>query len=280
MAKRRRPSQEELERMERQRLESLRAAGVEYLPRPEPGPPPIDEEEPTAESASPGPVPANPAVPASLFDEPAPAPTAAAPAAQEALSPDERRRELTVLAERVSQCTRCPLLASKRTQTVFGVGPIDAELCFVGEAPGADEDRQGEPFVGAAGQLLNRIIAACGMKREDVYICNIIRCRPPGNRPPLADEAANCREYLERTLDLVRPRFLCALGGTAAQHLLGTTQGVGKLRGRFHDHRGIPVLVTYHPAALLPSRSPEKKKDVWDDMKMLLARMGRPIPGK
>jgi DNA polymerase len=161
---------------------------------------------------------------------------------------------------------------------VFGVGPIDVELCFVGEAPGATEDQRGEPFVGEAGQLLNRIITACGMKREEVYICNILRCRPPGNRTPLPQEAANCREYLERTLELVRPKFLCALGACAAQNLLGTTQGIGRLRGRFHDYKGIPVLCTYHPAFLLPNRSPERKKDVWEDMKKLLARMGRPVP--
>jgi DNA polymerase len=158
------------------------------------------------------------------------------------------------------------------------VGPLDPELCFIGEAPGADEDAQGEPFVGAAGQLLNRIIAACGMKREEVYIANIIKCRPPGNRTPQVDEAANCREYLENQLELVRPKFLCALGSTAAHYLLNTTLSIGKLRGRFHDYRGTPVLCTYHPAFLLPHRSPDKKKDVWEDMKLLLARMGRPIP--
>jgi DNA polymerase len=111
-----------------------------------------------------------------------------------------------------------------------------------------------------------------------VFICNILRCRPPGNRTPTAEEAANCREYLDRTLELVRPRFLCALGGCAAQNLLGTALSIGKLRGRFHDYHGIPVMCTYHPAFLLPSRSPEKKKDVWEDMKKLLIRMGRPVP--
>jgi DNA polymerase len=183
-----------------------------------------------------------------------------------------------VLAERVAGCERCPELAATRTQTVFGVGPLDAPLCFVGEAPGRDEDVQGEPFVGAAGQLLNRIIAACGMKREEVYICNILRCRPPANRTPTPQEAGNCREYLERQLELVRPRFICALGGTAATYLLGTAAGITKLRGKFFEYRGIPVLCTFHPSYLL--RSPEKKKDVWEDMKRLLARMGRRIPGK
>jgi DNA polymerase len=197
-------------------------------------------------------------------------------ATQQELPPDQRRHELAVLAERVSHCPRCVQLATTRTQTVFGVGRIDPELCFVGEAPGADEDAQGEPFVGAAGQLLNRIITACGMKREDVYICNILKCRPPGNRTPLPDEVGNCREYLDRQLELVRPRFICALGAIAAQNLLGTTLSIGKLRGQFHTYRGIPVLCTYHPAYLL--RSPDKKRDVWEDMKKLLARMGKPVP--
>jgi DNA polymerase len=190
-------------------------------------------------------------------------------------SPDE---DLVVLKTKVSTCTRCKALAACRTQTVFGVGRMHPDLCFVGEAPGADEDAQGEPFVGAAGQLLNRIIGACQMKREDVYICNIIKCRPPGNRTPLPDEIANCREYLEKQLELVRPRFICALGSTAAHNLLGTTLSMSKLRGRFHDYKGIPTIVTYHPAYLLPHRAPHMKNEVWKDMKMLMARMGRPIP--
>jgi DNA polymerase len=185
-----------------------------------------------------------------------------------------------MLTQTVAGCTRCAELVATRTQTVFGVGLLDPPLCFIGEAPGADEDRQGEPFVGQAGQLLNRIIAACGLRRDEVYICNIIKCRPPGNRPPLPSEAGNCREYLDRQLQLVRPRFLCALGATAANNLLNTRAGIGKLRGRFYEYQGIPVLCTYHPAALLPGRSPQLKKEVWEDMKMLLARMGRPIPGK
>jgi DNA polymerase len=191
---------------------------------------------------------------------------------------EERRKALEVLSASIKDCPRCSELAASRTQTVFGVGKIDPELCFVGEAPGADEDAQGEPFVGVAGQLLNRIITACGMKREDVYICNILKCRPPGNRLPLANEAANCREYLDKQLELIRPKFICALGACAAQNLLGTTQSIGRLRGSLHDYRGIPVWCTYHPAYLL--RSPDKKADVWEDMKKLLALMGRPVPRK
>ena len=198
----------------------------------------------------------------------------------ESLTPEQRREQLTALAARVAECALCPHLAATRTQTVFGVGPIDPELCFIGEAPGANEDAQGKPFVGEAGQLLNRILAACGMRREEVFICNILRCRPPNNRQPNPEEAENCRPFLEKTLELVRPRYICALGSTAAQYLLGTRLGIGRLRVRFHDYRGIPVLCTYHPAFLLPTRSPEKKKDVWEDMKKLLARMGRRIPRK
>ncbi len=194
------------------------------------------------------------------------------------LSLDERRLALQTLADEVKACTRCAELCSTRTQTVFGDGPPGVELCFVGEAPGADEDKQGLPFVGAAGQLLNRIIAAMGLKREEVYICNILKCRPPGNRTPLANEAANCRDFLDRQLALVKPKFIVALGGCAATNVLQTTLSIGKLRGRFHDYQGIPVLATYHPAFLLPHRSPEKKREVWDDMKLLLQKMGRPVP--
>lgn len=261
---------DELARVLEGHLESLRTSGVNWLPRQtdlEPPPRP----EPSAAPAVPLPVVPAPAAPQGglLFE--------GVPPGGE-LTPEQRRAELAQLAQRVTQCVRCRSLVVSRTQTVFGVGPLDPQLCFVGEAPGADEDAMGEPFVGAAGQLLNRIIAACGMKREEVFICNILRCRPPGNRTPTAEEASNCREYLERTLELVRPRFLCALGSCAAQNLLGTTQSIGKLRGRFLDYHGIPVLCTYHPAYLLPSRSPEKKKDVWEDMKRLLVRMGRPVP--
>jgi DNA polymerase len=196
------------------------------------------------------------------------------------LTLDERRIALQTLAEEVKTCMRCAELCSTRTQTVFADGPAGAEVCFVGEAPGADEDAQGVPFVGAAGQLLNKIIAACGFKREEVYICNILKCRPPGNRTPLANEAANCRDFLDRQLALVQPKYLVALGGCAATNLLQTTLSVGKLRSRFHDYKGIPVLVTYHPAYLLPHKRPDMKREVWEDMKMLLKKMGREVPQK
>jgi DNA polymerase len=240
---------DDLSRQIRTRLAGLEAAGIGWLPRVE-----VPE----------------------LIEPPD---QAAVEAPADADSLDRRRHELTVLADRVRGCARCPELSATRTQTVFGVGPVGAEVVFVGEAPGADEDRQGEPFVGAAGQLLNRIIAACGFRREDVFICNVLRCRPPGNRQPKPEEAQNCREYLDGTIDLVQPKVICCLGAVAAQNVLQTKIGITKLRGRFYEYRSIPVVCTFHPAALLEGRSPEKKKDVWEDMKMMLARLGRPIPG-
>ena len=179
---------------------------------------------------------------------------------------------LKVLQQEVAGCTRCDELAHTRTQTVFGVGNANARLCFLGEAPGADEDKQGEPFVGRAGQLLTKIIEACRMKREDVYILNMIKCRPPGNRNPLPEELSNCRGYLERQLALIRPEFICCLGAVAAQNLLGTTLSIGKLRGKVHHCRGANVVCTYHPAYLL--RNPAAKKDTWEDMKLLMREMG------
>jgi DNA polymerase len=195
---------------------------------------------------------------------------------QSALSPAERREALRALQDRVARCARCAELAASRTQTVFGVGTPQARLCFLGEAPGADEDFQGEPFVGRAGQLLTKIIEACTLRREDVYILNVLKCRPPGNRTPSVEEAANCREYLDQQLDIIRPDFICCLGAVAAQALLETTQSIGRLRGRLHDYRGVPVMVTYHPAYLL--RNPNAKRLVWEDMQMLMHEMGIEIP--
>jgi DNA polymerase len=179
---------------------------------------------------------------------------------------------LAVLQQTVASCTRCNELASTRTQTVFGVGDPNARLCFLGEAPGADEDRLGEPFVGRAGQLLTKIIEACKMTRDDVYILNMIKCRPPGNRNPLPTELANCRGYLEQQFDFIKPEFICCLGAVAAQNLLNTTVSIGKLRGKLHQYRGTKVVCTYHPAFLL--RSPGFKKETWEDMKFLMREMG------
>ena len=189
---------------------------------------------------------------------------------------DSRQAALTVLAKKVAACTRCRELAETPTQPVFGVGNPYSNLVFCGEAPGADEDRQGEPFVGRAGQLLNDIIVK-GMKlrREDVYILNILRCRPPNNRAPLPDEAAACREYLDGQLAIIQPKFICCLGAVAAQNLLGTDTTIGHLRGLVHDYNGIKVVCTYHPAYLL--RNPQAKRPVWDDIQMLMTEMKKAV---
>jgi DNA polymerase len=181
-------------------------------------------------------------------------------------------RSLAVLHQEVADCTRCVELAGTRTQTVFGVGPSDARLCFFGEAPGADEDAAGEPFVGRAGQLLTKIIEACTLKREEVYILNVLKCRPPGNRTPLPDEVANCRGFFERQFAAIAPEFICCLGTTAAQALLQTTEPIGQLRRRWFTFGTARVLCTYHPSYLL--RTPAAKRDVWEDMQMLMAAMG------
>lgn len=186
-----------------------------------------------------------------------------------------KARTLKVLAEEVAGCTRCGELASTRTQTVFGVGDPKARLCFLGEAPGADEDKQGEPFVGRAGQLLNKILEACHLRREDVYILNILKCRPPNNRNPYPQESQNCRRYLNRQLELIKPEYICCLGSVAAQNLLATDVTIGRLRGSVHDYRGIKVVCTYHPAYLL--RNPSAKKQTWEDMKLLMREMGTPV---
>lgn len=221
-----------------QRLESLRGAGVTHLKKSKP-------------RATP---------PASKSQEKPPS--------------DSRAAALAAVAKRVARCTRCAELARTRTQTVFGVGNPYARLVFCGEAPGADEDRLGEPFVGRAGQLLTDIIVkGMKMRREDVYILNILRCRPPGNRTPLPEEAANCREYLDAQLEIIQPKYICCLGAVAAQNLLDTEETIGRLRGRVHDFHGIKVVCTYHPAYLL--RNPQAKRPVWDDIQMLMAEMER-----
>jgi uracil-DNA glycosylase family 4 len=175
---------------------------------------------------------------------------------------------LVELAKTVSVCTRCELHKS-RTQTVFGVGNPNAKLMFIGEAPGADEDAKGEPFVGRAGQLLTKIIAAMGMTREEVYIANILKCRPPQNRDPLPSEVECCEEYLRAQIALIKPKYICALGRIAAHWLLKTEAPLGVLRTSNHTYEGIPVIVTYHPAALL--RNPAFKAPCWEDMKKLMA---------
>lgn len=209
--------------------------------------------------------------------------TVPTPAACAAFQPlnlprDERVARLKVLADRVKVCVRCQELAGTRTQTVFGVGNPEAKILFVGEAPGADEDKQGEPFVGRAGQLLNDIITACRMKREDIYICNVLRCRPPGNRLPSPEEAGNCREYLDSQIALVNPDYIVCWGSTAAKNLLASEAPIGKLRGQFFQYGRAKVICTYHPSYLL--RNPAAKKDVWEDMKLLFLDMGIDLTAK
>jgi DNA polymerase len=167
----------------------------------------------------------------------------------------------------LGDCRRCKLCRS-RTNIVFGTGNPQARLMFIGEGPGQEEDRAGEPFVGAAGQLLNRIIDAIKLRRSDVYIANVVKCRPPGNRLPEREEIATCSPFLRRQINAIRPWFICTLGGCAAQTLLNTSEPVSRLRGRFRDYQGIRVLPTFHPAYLL--RNPEKKREVWEDMKLLM----------
>jgi DNA polymerase len=172
---------------------------------------------------------------------------------------------LDQIADAVHACTRCAL-CRERTNAVPGEGPVDARLAVVGEGPGATEDETGRPFVGRAGQLLTEILAAIELPRERVFICNVVKCRPPGNRKPQQDEMDACVPYLYRQLDVIRPRVILAMGNTAAETLLNTKQTLGSLRGRVHQFRGMPLIVTYHPAALL--RNPHWKKPTWDDVRI------------
>lgn len=182
---------------------------------------------------------------------------------------------LVALREEIGDCTRCVLHTLGRRQVVFGTGNPDADLMFVGEAPGADEDVKGEPFVGRAGQLLTKIIEAIELKREDVYIANVIKCRPPGNRNPEPVEVETCSPFLLRQIQTVRPRVIVALGTFAAHTLLGTDAPISRLRGRVHEYRdGIKLVPTFHPAYLL--RSPDKKREVWEDMKIVRALLVEP----
>ena len=194
----------------------------------------------------------------------------------ETLPLEERTTALKVLQDKVAGCSACPELAESRTQTVFGVGNPQARLVFFGEAPGANEDRLGEPFVGEAGQLLDKILGACGLSRADIYLLNTVKCRPPANRNPSQSELGNCWGFAEQQLELLQPEFICCLGSVASRVLLKTNLSIGKLRRQFHSYRGSKVLVTYHPAYLL--RTPSAKKHVWEDMKLLMQEMGIQLP--
>lgn len=198
----------------------------------------------------------------------------------QAVPDGDSAERLAALAERASTCTLCRL-SEGRKSVVFGTGDPNADLMFIGEGPGAEEDRQGLPFVGPAGELLNKIIAAVGMRREQVYIANIVKCRPPQNRDPEADEAAACRPYLEAQIEAVQPRVIVALGRIAAHSLLGVSGPLSRLRGQWFQVQGVPTRVTYHPAALL--RSATYKRPTWEDMQIVRDRVhelcGKASPG-
>jgi uracil-DNA glycosylase family 4 len=279
-----------LARMLRQRIEALGRAGIDHIPMPKPLPPvkPVTPSKATRPSpasaptlAAPGregtPPPgtfARPAIPqstgASLFEEPI----------LNVIVPEgDRQGLLEVLSKEVAACVRCPQLASTRTRTVFGEGSPTARLMFVGEAPGADEDRTGRPFVGRAGMLLTDMITkGMGLSREEVYIANVLKSRPPDNRPPAPEEMENCLPYLERQIEIIRPEFLCLLGKTAASALLKTALPLGRLRGKWYRFRDIPTIVTYHPSALL--RNPAWKRDTWEDLQTLMNAMGLKPPDR
>jgi uracil-DNA glycosylase family 4 len=190
------------------------------------------------------------------------------------------------LRQRALACVKCGHLAASRKNVVFGVGSIDADLMFVGEAPGADEDVQGEPFVGRAGQLLTKIIETMGLKRDSVYIANILKCRPDtpgqtaGNRKPTPEEMQTCIPFLHEQIDLIRPKVLVALGGTAIEGLLGKMPGIMKLRGQWQTYRGIPLMPTYHPAYVLRNQALSEKRKVWEDMLQVMGRLELPVSEK
>ena len=205
-----------------------------------------------------------------------------------AASADARRNagRLAEIRGPILACVKCPHLVRSRTQVVFGVGNPDAELMFVGEAPGEDEDRKGEPFVGKAGELLTKIVVAMNFRREDIYIANVLKCRPDmpagdsGNRKPRPDEMETCLPYLRQQIEIIRPRAIVALGATAMLGLTGDASPMGKLRGRWHEFAGIPLMATYHPAYLLRNQSLGEKRKVWEDMLLVLERLGKPITEK
>lgn len=306
-------------------LEDLKADGVDFVPvlpatlaaltsAPKPTRPasaPAARTQPPAapawESATPAPPPAAP-VPgvrkpvsaaaasrwsqaANLAPTPAPVPRPTAPAPpQPPLPPklDRAAKEAAIadLRQRVLACVQCPNLVAARQTVVFGVGDIHARLMFVGEAPGADEDAQGEPFVGKAGELLTKIITAMGLSRSQVFIANILKCRPDtpgqtsGNRKPTPAEMATCSPWLERQIDLIQPDAMVALGATAVEGLLGKTLGITRLRGTWQSYRGIPLMPTYHPAYLLRNQAPAEKRKVWEDMLAVMEKLALPISEK
>jgi len=267
-----------------QHLETLKARGVRHLAvAPETlralaqSAPKI----PTANFQSP--IEKTPAPPAARIETTIP--STDSPLVTHHASPD-KAAAFAALRERALACVKCAHLASSRKNVVFGVGSIDAPLMFVGEAPGADEDVQGEPFVGAAGQLLTKIIQATGLSRADVYIANILKCRPDtpgqsaGNRKPTPAEMTTCIPYLHEQIDLIQPRVIIALGATAVEGLLGKTVGITKLRGHWQTYRGTPLMPTYHPAYLLRNQALSTKREVWEDMLAVMEKLGMNISEK
>lgn len=212
-----------------------------------------------------------------------PAEQSAAPAAPGGLSAVEAAAGLDAIAAEVRQCRRCEL-GSMRTNAAPGEGHSRARIMFIGEAPGADEDAQGRPFVGRAGQLLDKIIGACGLRRDEVYIGNILKCRPPDNRDPRPEEIISCMPYLQRQIEAINPEVIVALGAHAARTLLDTNKSIGQLRGLFHEYNAglgrppIKLMATYHPAFLLRTYTPENRRRVWEDMKKVLMELGLPVP--
>ncbi len=225
----------------------------------------------------------------------APTPTAAAPVIHEAFVPvplptaldeAEKKNQLATLSSKVATCVQCAHLAANRNQVVFGVGNPNANLMFVGEAPGADEDRLGEPFVGKAGELLTRIIGAMGLSREEIYIANVLKCRPDmpageaGNRPPTESEMSQCLPYLIEQIRLIQPKVLVALGATAVKGIVGRALPITRIRGKWMEFEGIPLMPTYHPSYLLHRQSIEEKRKVWEDMLIVMETLEMPISQK
>jgi len=284
-------------------LEDQKAQGVKFIP--------LSQEtlaalvsprvgEPNAAAADPSRSPTRPTPALPLFDSgtvaPPPADAASTPPATDAaavpashgaapLDLQTKQAAMAELRTRASVCEKCPHLAASRKNVVFGIGDIHSPLMFVGEAPGADEDEQGEPFVGKAGQLLTRIIQTMGFSRDTVYIANILKCRPDtpgqsaGNRKPTL-EMKTCLPYLLAQVDLIQPKVIVALGGTAVEGLLGKTAGITRLRGQWQEFRAVPVMPTYHPAYLLRNQALGEKRKVWEDMLQVLERLGRPVSEK
>ncbi len=213
-------------------------------------------------------------------------PTSPPPPRPAPLSPEAKAQAMAELRQRALVCVKCPHLAAARKNVVFGVGDINAQLMFVGEAPGSDEDEQGEPFVGAAGQLLTRIIQAMGLTRQTVYIANILKCRPDtpgqrsGNRKPTPEEMKTCIPYLHEQIDLIQPKVIVALGATAVEGLLGKTVGITKLRGHWQTYRNIPLMPTYHPAYLLRNQVLSERRRLWEDMLQVMEKLGMSISEK